>query len=106
LLIAIFSGWLFTEIKEFIVHGGYDNKLAVVLLKIIFIFNAILVCVFWDVLPQKYFSQPTVPNDDTHISTPESLNFFNLNKSLAKSIRSSSKSRRTRYTDHFNINSE
>lgn len=106
ILIAIFSGWLFTEIKEFLVHGGYDNKLAVVLLKIIFIFNAIFVCILWDIISQKYFSEQIDSNNETPGSTPESVNFLNLNKSLAKSNRSKSKSRKTRYTDHFNFNSE
>ena len=56
-ILAIFSGWLFSEIKEFIVHGGHDNKLAVSLLKITFIFNMMMLSIFWDAISQKYFFQ-------------------------------------------------
>ena len=35
--VAILSGWLYNELKEFFTVGGLENKLATILLKIIFI---------------------------------------------------------------------
>ncbi len=45
-ILAIFSGWLFAEIKEYIVHGGHDNKLAVSLLKITLFFKMMMLSIF------------------------------------------------------------
>ncbi len=42
-ILAILSGWLAAELKEFFINGGISNALAFSLLKIIFIIALILV---------------------------------------------------------------
>ncbi len=104
ILIAILSGWIFSEVKDFILSGGFDNKLATILLKIILLLYGIAICAFLDFNYQKYFpaSDEILENE----MTPKP--FLDLNKSIrstSKSQRSASKSRRTRASEFF-TNSE
>ena len=43
ILIALFSGWLIIELKDFLSNGGINNTLAFTLLKIVFIVTAMIV---------------------------------------------------------------
>jgi hypothetical protein len=98
IVMAILSGWLFSEIKDFILNGGCDNKLATILLKVIFIVVGILICAFSDFNFEKFFLFKDKHEKPT--PTPE----LDLNRSTFS--RSNSKTRRkNRFTD-FNLNSE
>ena len=107
-ILAIFSILLFTEIKEFIVHGG-QNKLAVSLLKITFIFNMMMLSIFWDVISQKYFLKNEA-NQDPPTNCADSSDSCIIERSTAKSStalrRSLSKSRRNRFENDLNMNSD
>ena len=108
-ILAIFSGWLFSEIKEFIVHGGHDNKLAVSLLKITFIFNMMMLSIFWDAISQKYLFK-NEPKQDPPTNCADSSDSCIIERSTAKSStalrRSLSKSRRNRFENDLNMNSD
>ena len=100
LIIAILSGWIFSEMKDFILNGGYDNKIATIILKIIFILVGILVCVFFDFNYEKYF-QPK-ENHETPSTPPPELE---TNKSVRS--RSNSRGRRSQVKPiDFNIYSD
>jgi hypothetical protein len=104
ILIAILSGWIFSEVKDFILNGGFENKLATILLKIILLMYGIALCAFFDFNYQKYLT----PIDETPTNEITAKPFLDLNKSLrsiSKSHRSGSKSRRTRASEFF-TNSE
>jgi len=96
IVIAILSGWLFSEIKDFIVSGGFDNKLATILIRIIFIINGILICAFTDFNFQKYFNLLETKED---VLTPTPYPCPTMTNLLNNSRRSASKSRRTRFSD-------
>ncbi len=57
--IAILSGWLYSELKDFLMNGGLENKLAIIILKILFISLFIFVLAFVDLnqllLSKKHF---------------------------------------------------
>jgi len=95
IVIGILSGWLFSEIKEFIVNGGLDNKLATILIKIIFIVFGIVFFSFSDFILGKFF---TISGTIKETITPTQLAVDKVNCSL----RSISKTRRTRFTDFCN----
>ncbi len=98
IIMAILSGWLFSEMKDFILNGGCDNKLATILLKVIFIIVGILICAFSDFNFEKFF--PSKDKQDT--PTPPSELVFN-NSTRSRSI--SKAKRKNRFTD-FNLNSD
>ena len=104
ILIAILSGWIFSEVKDFVLNGGFDNKLATILLKIILLLYGIALCAFFDFNFQKYLPPP----DETQENEITPKPYLDLNKSIrstSKSQRSASKSRRTRASEFF-TNSE
>src|SRR5690348_7621111 len=45
IILSLLSGWLVTEIKDFILIGGVQNHFAFILLKIIFIATASAICI-------------------------------------------------------------
>jgi len=99
-ILAILSGWLFSEMKDFIMNGGYDNKLATILLKIVFILVGILMCAFFDFNYEKYF-QPKEKHETPSTPSPE----LETNKSVRS--RSNSRGRRSQVKPiDFNIYSD
>ena len=98
IIIAILSGWLFSEIKDFILNGGFDNKLATILLKIVFILLGIIICTFLDY--EKYF-QPKEKHETPSTPPPE----LETNKSVRS--RSNSRGRRSQVKPiDFNVYSD
>jgi amino acid transporter len=61
IIFALLTLWLLTELKEFFLNGGATNKLAFVLLKIIFIFIMMVMCFFFNFFMKFFQSLPT-PN--------------------------------------------
>jgi hypothetical protein len=100
IILAILSGWLFSEMKDFIMNGGYDNKLATILLKIVFILVGILICALFDFNYEKYF-QPKEKHETPSTPPPE----FETNKSVRS--RSNSRGRRSQVKPiDFNVYSD
>ena len=99
IIIAILSGWLFSEMKDFILNGGFDNKIAIIILKIVLILIGIMICAFNDFNFDKYFlSKEKIETPST--PPPE----YDLNKSVRS--RSNSRGRRQIKPVDFSINSD
>jgi ribosomal protein L33 len=52
ILLAMLSGWLFSEIKEFFYNGGLGNLLAFGLLRIVFVLSSIIITVMFIIFPR------------------------------------------------------
>lgn len=51
IIMSLLSGWLVTELKDFILIGGIQNSFAFILLKIIFISTCIAICIIMVTAP-------------------------------------------------------
>ena len=99
LVTAILSGWLYTEVKDFVLNGGLDNKLALIILKILFISIFLVVVGALDINYKKFI------DNDGHVNTHTGNDEGELGKVLfgaRKTIDSRARSlSKKRLTDRF-----
>ncbi len=100
IVIALLSGWLIAELKDFVLNGGFDNKLATILLKIIFIMNGILICALCDFNLQRFF--PSFERLRNSYDTPGPIPRTNNSNTSRRSV---SRSRNNRFGSFF-VNSD
>jgi hypothetical protein len=92
--IAMLSGWLVVELKDFFSSGGMGNSLAFTLLKIIFIFTLIMGNVILILAPHLVDSiLKTLINDkatpaENKITTPAKVTTFRVSQNRQNSINS------------------
>jgi hypothetical protein len=65
IIFILLTLWLLTELKDFFLNGGASNKLAFVLLKIIFIFIMMVVCFFFNFFMRFFQNYPAFNLDGT-----------------------------------------
>ena len=105
-LIAILTGVLYTEIKEFILNGGLENKLALILIKILFVAIFIVIIGFLDFNYTKYFMNDifkiNVDNDSQDPPPDESAKQQVKLKRALSIARSRSNNRINKFNREFN----
>ena len=90
IIIAFFSGWLINEIKEVLVNGGFDNKLAFTLLKIVFICICILIFGTFEIPFRNLFRNAIDETHNKNFNLPKkdesknNIETFHRTRSLSK----------------------
>ncbi len=99
ILIALFSGWLIIELKDFLSNGGINNMLAFTLLKIVFIVTAMIITgVLLSQEPEIYMSQT---EDTPGENKPKPNPFSFVSQVLAQRKRSRSRTRCNRFEETY-----
>ena|ERR1700733_8155262 len=102
ILIALFSGWLIIELKDFLSNGGINNALAFTLLKIVFIITAMIVTgVYITGEPEYFLSVKEETPEGSEGPKPKTNPFSFVNQVLAERKRSRSKPRYNRFEETY-----
>ena len=100
-IIAILSGFLYNEFKDFLVNGGLEHKLALTLLKIFIICFLILLLSIFEVPVRSLFIER---NNNTPETTPVSDTksvVASVKDNASRTTRSVSSRRRARFSDFY-----
>ena len=97
-IIAVISGFLYNEFKDFLVNGGLEHKLALTLLKILLICFLILMLSIFEVPVRSFFIERNTPVD-TPVSDTKSV-VCSVKDNASKTTRSVSR-RRARFSDFY-----